>query len=382
MDLKFLLLVFLNVFLYFLIRFTRKKKWLNGFVTVIFTTLLTLTIIESAYRIFFKKAGITETGNFGSSFNTPVDLTGFTIKNIPDLQVIKKDGKGNLIYDMHYSIIQDSGQNTLPINHRKAFKSTDQNRDSVEFIFLGCSFTFGTGVTDSATMAYRTGAAFNYNSSNFGGSGFGTHQAYQIFKHKFSSINDKKKRVFIYTFIPDHLLRAKCIYTWCVNDPYFEVKNDSLSLRGPAFKHTSSARTQLLIRLFSLNRSLSLVSDLGNNIAQQKSASSVVQDDYKRIELMLTEINQTIQRRGDKFIILHWDDYKGLVNPKGGFYVDQSKMSQMFGGLPGATSINVSSFFNYTDPSNLIPQDNHPSSKGNAVVADKLIKTIQEMGIK
>ncbi len=382
MDLKFLLLIGLNVMLFFLIRFTRKKKWLSSFITVLFTTLVTLTVIEGAYRLFFKKPGLSETGNFGSSFNTPVELTGFTIKNIPDLQVTKKDAKGNLIYDMHYSIIPDSGFNVLPINHRKAFQTKDASRDSVEFVFLGCSFTFGTGVPDTASLAYKTGAAFNYNSSNFGGSGFGTHQAYQIFTHKFKTIPDKKKRVFIYTFIPDHLLRAKCIYTWCLNDPYFEVKNDSLHLLGPAFKHSSAARSQALIRLFSLNRALSLVSDLGNNIAQQKAAASVVEDDYKRVQLMFSEMNQSIQARGDQLIVLHWDDYKGSANPKGGFYVDQARMSQIFSGLKGANTINVSSFFSYTDTTNHIPQDNHPSVKGNAIVAEKLVATIKSMGIQ
>ena len=382
MDLKFLLLLFLNVFLFFLIRFTKKTKWLSSFITVLFTTLVTLTVIEAAYRIFFKKAGISETGNFGSSFNTPVDLTGFTVKNIPDLQVTKKDAKGNVIYDMHYSIIPDSGFNQLPINHRKAYQLKDPTRDSVEFVFLGCSFTFGTGVADTATMAYRTGAAFNYNSVNLGGSGFGTHKAYQIFKNKFQNIPDRKKRVFVYTFIPDHLLRAKCIYTWCLNDPYFEVQTDSLHLLGPAFKHSAAAKSQVLIRLLSLNRALSLVSDLGNNIAQQKAASSVDDNDYKRVQLMLSEINNAIQARGDQLIILHWDDYKGLVNPKGGFYVDQARMSKLFDGLQGATTINVSSFFNYTDAINLIPQDNHPSAKGNALVSEKLVSTIKGFGIQ
>lgn len=382
MDLKFLLLIGLNVMVFFLIRFTKKKKWLSNLITVLFTTLVTLTVIEGAYRLFFRKAGPTESGNFGSSFNTPVDLTGFTVKNIPDLQVVKKDGSGNVLYDMHYSIIPDSGFNTLPINHRKGFQSSDNSRDSIEFVFLGCSFTYGTGVPDTATMAFKTGAAFNYNSSNYGGSGFGTHQAYQIFTHKFKNIPDKKKRVFIYTFIPDHLLRAKCIYTWCINDPYFEVKGDSLHLLGPAYKNSSAAKSQALIRLLSLNRALSLVSDLGNNIAQQKSASSVVDEDYKRVQLMLSEINQTIQARGDKLIILHWDDYKGLVNPKGGFYVDQTKINQLFAGLPGANSINVSTFFNYTDSTNLIPKDNHPNSKGNTIVAEKLVSTIKTMGIQ
>ena len=383
MDIKFVLLLLANVLLFVLIRFTRNRKKLNGPLTILFTTLVTLTVIEGGYRLFFRKKGFSETGNFGTSFNTPVDLTGFTIKNIPDLQVIKKDPKGNLIYDAHYSIIPDSGFNVLPINHRVGYHISDTKRDSIEFVFFGCSFTFATGIPDTATMAYRVGKQFNYNSLNYGGSGFGTHQAYQVFRNKYKQVPDKKKRVFVYTFIPDHLLRAKCIYSWCLNDPYFEVVNDSLILLGPAYKHTSSARSQALVRLFSLNRTLTLVSDLGNNIVQHNSASSVTDADYKRMELMLNEINTSIQSRGDLFIILHWDDYKGLKNPKGGYYVSEEKMNGLLNGLSnkGAQTINISTFFNFSDSTNLIPQDNHPSVKGNLLMAEKIEELIRKTGL-
>ena len=384
MDMKFIWLLVANVLFFLLIRYTRKRKKLNSFLSVLFSILVTLTVIEGAYRLFFKKAGFSETGNFGASFNTPVDLTGFTIKNIKDLEVIKKDPKGNLIYDAHYSILPDSGFNTLPINHREAYHISDPSRDSVEIIFMGCSFTFGTGVPDTATMAYKVGKQFDYNSLNYGGSGFGTHQAYQIFKHKYTQVPDKKKRVFVYTYIPDHLLRAKCIYTWCLNDPYYEVQGDSLHLLGPAYKHTSSARSQVIVRALSLNRSLSLVSDLGNNIIQQKGASSVTDDDYKRVQLMLGEMNKTIQQRGDLFILLHWDDYKGSQNPKGGYYVSSDKISNLMAGLAkeGAKTINVSTFFNFTDSTNIIAQDNHPSIKGNALMAATVGELIRTSGVK
>lgn len=380
MDMKLVWLLIANFVLYLLVRASRQKKWLNGILTFLFTTLITLTVIEGAYRIFFKKKGLTETGNFGGSFNTPVELTGFTVKNIPDLQVIRKDPKGNILYDTHYSIIPDSGFNTLPVNHRKGYHVSTPSRDSVELVFLGCSFTYGTGVPDTATMAYRTGHTLDYNSVNLGSSGFGTHQVYQVYTHKYNQVPDHKKRIFVYTFIPDHLLRAKCIYSWCLNDPYFEVKNDSLQLLGPAYKHTSSARSQVIVRLLSLNRALSFVSDIGNNIIQQKGAESVKEEDYKRISLMLEEMNKSIQSRGDRFIVLHWDDYKGSANPKGGYFVDIDKMNQVFQSLEshGATILKASSFFQFTEPANLIPQDNHPSSHGNELMSRYVIEAISK----
>lgn len=376
MDMKFVWLLIANVLLLVLLRLFRNRKKLNTVITVLFTTLVTLTVIEGAYRLFFRKKGATETGNFGSSMNIPESLTGYTIKNIPKLEVTKSDAQGNLIYKAAYSIIPDSGFNTLPLNHRIAYNINDPSRDSLEFVFLGCSFTFGTGVADTATMAYRVGKQLNYNTVNLGGSGFGTHQAYQIFTHKYNQVPDHKKRVFVYTLIPDHLLRAKCIYTWCLNDPYFEVAGDSLKLLGPAYKNTSAARSQVLVRLFSLNRALSLVADLGNNIVQTKGAESVTEKDYQRVGLMLQQMNQTIQARGDVFIVIHWDDYKGSANPKGGYYVDQEKIKSLLTQLPGARVVNASSFFDSGNPANIIAQDNHPSGQGNALMAGAVIQAL------
>jgi len=385
MDTKFVLLLVANIVFIVLLRMSRNRKRLNSFLTVVFMILVTLTVIESAYRLFFRgETGPTESGNFGSSFNTPVALTGFTVKNIPDLQVTKKAANGALIYDAHYSIIPDSGFNSLPINHRAGYHVSDAARDSVEFVFLGCSFTFGTGVPDTASMAYRVGAAFDYNSLNYGGSGFGTHQVYQIYKNKYSTVPDKKKRVFIYTFIPDHLLRAKGIYSWCLNDPYFEVENDSLKLLGPAYKHSSSARGQGLVRLFSLNRTLTIISDLGNAAVQRKGAAGVTDADYKRVELMLADMNRSIQARGDKFLVLHWDDYKGLKTPEGGYFVDGPRINKMGEELrkQGAITASASAFFNFSNIGNTIPQDNHPSIQGNLLMANYLIEKLQTSGIK
>lgn len=384
MDIKFLLLLAGNGILFLLIRRTKQYKRLNGFLTVTFTVLLTLTLIEAGYRFIFKKKGITETGNYGGSFNTPVDLTGFTVKNIADLHTIKKDAKGNVIYDVHYSVIPDSGVNTLPINHRVAYHLADAKRDSVDVVFLGCSFTFATGISDTATMAYKVGRQLQYNSLNYGSPGYGTHQVYQIFEHKFRNAPDQKRRVFVYTFIPDHLLRAKCIYSWCLNDPFFEVKNDSLVLDGPAYKYSSGARSQVLVRVLSLNRTLSFVADLGNNIVQQRGASSVSSADYRRIAVMLEKINEDIHKRGDEFIILNWDDYKGIQKPGGGYYFSPDSIRAIMGDLStrGAIVADVSSFFQFNDQ-NLIPADNHPSGRGNAILADYLGGLIrQKCGIR
>lgn len=379
MDLSFILLLVFNVLLYLLVRFSKKRKWLNNILTIAFSTLVTLTVIETAYRFFFKKKGPVETGNYGSSMNTPLELTGFTVKNIPDIQTTKKMPDGSLVFDVHYGILPDSGFNTLPINHRRSYRSSNRANDSAEVVFLGCSFTFGVGINDSATIPWQVGKALDVDVQNLGGSGFGVHQAYQILRTKYATIPDHKKRVFVYTFIPDHLIRAKGVYSWCLNDPYFTVKGDSLHLEGPAYKFTSGARAQVLLRVFSLNRTLSIVSDLGNNIVQAQGAAGVNDEDYKRVELMLAEMGRLAKANGDQFIVLHWDDYKGSQNPKGGYYVEPAKMTSIFEKIKadGVTTYNVSSFYNFAAEGNTIPNDNHPSVKGAGLVAGEIVKRIK-----
>jgi len=100
--------------------------------------------------------------------------------------------------------------------------------------------------------------------------------------------------------------------------------------------------------------------------------------------LMLGEMNKTIQQRGDLFILLHWDDYKGSQNPKGGYYISSDKINTMMAGLAkeGAYTLNASTFFNFTDSTNIIAQDNHPSIKGNELMAARVEELIRASGLK
>jgi hypothetical protein len=176
MNLQFLYLLGANVVLIFLMKMSKNRKWLHTILTLLCSTLITLTIIEGVYRLFFKSKALSETGNYGASFNEPSALTGYTVKGINPLLVTKKDKQGNLVYDASYTIIPDSGFNKLPINHRAGYRMDNPMRDSIEIVFMGCSFTFGTGIPDTATMTYRIGQQLQYNSLNYGGSGYGTHQ--------------------------------------------------------------------------------------------------------------------------------------------------------------------------------------------------------------
>lgn len=375
MDITLLYLLGLNLLLYFIYRITRKKKIIGAIFSFLFTTLVTLSVVEIIYRAFLRKTTVIESGNFGGSINQLNSTYGYTVKDIPSISHIKVLKSGDTIYNCHYSIMHDTGFNKQDINHRVGFRP-EQAGDS-ELVFLGCSFTFGSGIDDTATLPYLAGKYGNIASLNMGGSGWGTHHVYQLYTHKYNNIPDHKKRVFIYSFIPDHVVRAKCIYSWSLNDPYFEAKGDSLHLTGSAYKHSSYARWHVATRILSLNRILSFVSDLGNILITMSASKNINDEDYKRVALMMENINASVKSHGDRFIIVHWNDYKGPT-PKDPPYVSKEKMAAIFTQLQaqGAEIVNVTDVVDMNNPANFIANDNHPNHNANGLIARKLVQLV------
>lgn len=377
MDITLLYLLGLNLLLFFFKRITRKRKFWGAFFSFCFTTLVTLSVVEIIYRAFLKKTNIIESGNYGGSMNQLNDTYGYTVKDIPVIEHYKVTKDGDTIYNCRYTIMKDTGFNAQPINHRVGYKPQQATSDS-ELVFLGCSFTFGSGINDNETLPYQAGEIGNIASLNLGGSGWGTHHVYQLFTHKYNTIPDTAKRVFVYSFIPDHVVRAKCIYSWSLNDPYFEVEGDSLKLSGTAYKHSGYARWHVITRVLSLNRILSFVSDLSNIIITMSAAKNLNEEDYKRVALMMENINATVKAHGDRFIIVHWNDYKGLT-PKDEPFVKKDKIAAIFAQLQaqGAEIVNVSDIMDMNAADNTIPRDNHPNLRANNLIATKLIQLVR-----
>jgi hypothetical protein len=376
MDITLLYLLGFNLLLFALFKFTRKKKFFGPLFSFLFTTLVTLSVVEIIYRAFIKKSTVTESGNYGGSLNQLNSTYGYTVKGIPSITHIKVLKNGDTVFNCQYSIIPDSGINVQDINHRVGYKPGQAASDS-ELVFLGCSFTFGSGINDTSTLPYLAGELGNIESVNMGGAGWGTHHVYQLFTHKYRNVPGNKKRVFIYSFIPDHVVRAKCIYSWSLNDPYFEVESDSLKYEGAAYKHSGYARWHVIVRILSLNRALSFISDLGNIFITMSGSKNLDEEDYQRVELMMQNINSIAKSRGDRFIIVHWDDYKGLT-PKDEPYVKKDKMAAILSRLQseGVEIVNVNDVLDTNDPTNTIPHDQHPNHKANSLLARRLVQLV------
>lgn len=375
MDVKFFFLLGLALLLWLATRLVKKKKGLHSFFVVILSIFITLVIIETAWRFLLKKNATTvkSNKNFGAYTNHPI--TGFMIADAGEMKVTKQARNGDLIFNTTYTLIPDSGSNNIHMNHRVGFHS---NRpDSTELVFLGCSITYGEGIHDQETFAYKTGELCNLSSVNYGFSGFGTHQAYNIYLNKYLPVKDQRQRVFVYSFIPDHILRAKCVYPWNINDPFFDWQSDSLVLKGKASDYSGFAKTHKYTRYLSLFNSFTFITDIETSIVASRAAKALQPSDYLRVFWMLNRMNQSITGHGDKLILIYWDKYKWKETDDSQV-LDKKSIEDSILQLSksGVTVVRASEIFDINNPSFFIKGDGHPTAQAAELVAKKLSQII------
>lgn len=376
MDIKFIFLLGVTIVLWFITRLLRKRKGLHSFMVIILSIFITLVVIETAYRFFLKKNAFTmkSNKNFGAYTGNP--LTGFMIAEAGEMPVAKIARNGDTIYNTVYTLIADSGKNSIGMNHRIGYKGNNAN-DSAELVFLGCSITYGEGIRDSETFAYKTGELCGVPSANFGFSGFGTHQAYAIYQNKYKDYSDQKHRTFIYSFIPDHILRVKCIYPWNINDPFYELSGDSLILKGKATANSGVAKQHKIVRYLSLINSFTFITDIGTAIVSGKAAKEIQPADYDRAFTMLKNIQRSAASKQDKLVVIYWDKYKWkeaddekiLNRPLIEQKIEELKAA-------GVTILKASEAFDVNNNSLFIKGDGHPTAETNRLLAEKLAKLI------
>lgn len=107
-------------------------------------------------------------------------------------------------------VIYDTLNRFTPYGFRSTGQENIRLQSSSSHLFLvGCSATFGHGVEDQETFAYRLGKRFvKTNVVNMGLRGAGPHDNYFFWRYfNYTEIFPQKRGVFIFTIIPDHLER-------------------------------------------------------------------------------------------------------------------------------------------------------------------------------
>lgn len=134
-------------------------------------------------------------------FKTPFAIFKPSIK----VEVERKTNSGQSIYKTTYTI--DNNSRRVIENTATAPGETKRNA-----LFLGCSFTFGTGVADDETFPYYFSKYRpNFNVYNFGIDGAGANDVLDDLK-SFKRFGDipKSEGLVIYTAIFDHIERSVC----------------------------------------------------------------------------------------------------------------------------------------------------------------------------
>ena len=353
-----------NAFLITLTYLTRKRKRLNNFILLFTTLFLFLSIFETVYRNIIHPAHAYFQKSDNAFFSTPDSLLGFQVVRTGVLNSTKLTSSGDTIFDANYTITADSDIHSFSFIHRTGYQ--DPDAPNPKLIFLGCSFTFGVGVSDSETLPYRSGSLQNISTLNLGGVGYGIHQVYEIFMDKYAN-KDNKNKTFIYTMIPDHVLRASGFYLHSFG-PSYKIAGDSLIYNGPM-----PAISNKLAYYSSLFGCYSFIKDIVINIEQKEKAKRVSAGEYQKAYLMIRTMSQDAKETGGRFLLLFWDMDTKSTDPNRYYrQILEDKLETLQ--KDSVTIIRVSDIFDTKDPKYYFPIDGHPTAMAYDTVAKYVAK--------
>ncbi len=352
-----------NIFLIALTYLTRRRRRIGNVILLCTTVFLVLSIVEIAYRNFLREGRPYFQKNGNTWSFKPHPVLGFQIDTAGVLCDTGLTTSGSTIYHARYTVISDS-IGSYRFNHRIGFLNPPapgrESAPSPAIVFLGCSFTFGQGVNDSETLANKVGALCDRSTLNCGGIGYGIHHVYKIFLDKFSAANNSG-RLFIYTLLPDHVLRASGLYGWSPG-PSFRLAGDSLVYDGslPVNRYRFASYA-------SLFGTFSFIKDMIINIQNKRRAKRVSPDEYEKAYWMIRKMDQYSRMTGGHFIVLSWDNISEKDDPNRYYrQILADKLQRL--GKEGVDIISVSDILDTKDPEYYIPIDGHP----NAMAYDRI----------
>lgn len=353
-----------NVLLITLTYLTRKRKRLNNVVLLCTSLFFFSSIVEIAYRNFFRP----KRDHFDTNLIFQHDsVLGSRVGGTGVFSSTRLSSAGKTIYHVGYTIVADTNVHSLTFDHRAGYR--DPVSAVPKIIFLGCSITFGEGVNDSETLPYKLGALEHLSTLNLGGIGYGTHHVYKLFLDKYAHVNNSNK-MFIYTMIPDHVLRAGGLYPWS-GGPSFRLAGDSLVYSGslPAI----SDRTAYYASLFGC---YSLVKDMVLGLEQRSRINRISKEDYQKAYLMIRNMSRYATATGGNFLLLFWDGPSPADDADKRFRsLMEAKLADLKKG--GIHIIRVSDIIDAKDPRYYIPGDGHPNPLGYDTVARYLARTLK-----
>ncbi len=283
--------------------------------------------------------------------------TGYLVPPITKKQVtrslIHTDGTKTVVYDVVYT--SDSNARRITPQHPNA---------KTAVLLLGCSHTFGEGITDEDVFAYKLGQALGeyYQVFNFGFPGYGTNQIYN-YMAGYPSFKKFDRIVAYYTALDDHKARATGVYDWSIPAPRYTLQNGlpvHVGGLNTLFPYKYEALNKILQKSFYYRANSSAVHNLVNPFGTNEEKNML-------FTILTMAIAGEIANKHEKraFTVLAW----GPETIK--------SLSQLHKSIP---IIDVLTWFpeNATKPElYTIKHDGHPNVLAHALMAKELEKLVR-----
>lgn len=253
------------------------------------------------------------------------------------------------IFDVIYSINAD-GRRVTPERREKA--------DSAVLLF-GCSMTFGNGVDDQDTYAWKLAQALgeNFQVINLGVSGYGAHQMLALLESgRLAPIFKQYKHIYAYFLtISDHLNRCTGFAPWVKRGPRYRLENEHTVYSGD---FADSLQINKIFDKIFLHSALyqSLRSGWKIFISRQALAlhTALIADSAQKLAAQQTVLT-----------VLVWPDFPEAIEKL------QARSIPVLALAPAMPDWNTGSSMRY-----LFPYDGHPTPLGHEIVARELFKHV------
>lgn len=256
-----------------------------------------------------------------------------------------------LLFDVVYSVNAE-GRRITPDQGKKA--------DSVVLLF-GCSFTFGFGVNDKDTYAWKLAELLgaNYQVVNLGVSGYGAHQMLALLESGRLDhlLQQYKHRYAFFLTIADHLNRCTGRSPWITNGPRYTLEQGTPQYAGD-FSDTFS----LLVFSDKIFLHSALYPKLRSVFVQLAFSGQ----DMALHAAILAQAAKELQARNTDFAVIAWPDItRGIESLR----ARSLKVLPLGPRIPDRAAESYKQFR---------VDGFHPNAHGHEIIADEAFKYIEK----
>lgn len=263
---------------------------------------------------------------------------------------------GEELYHVTYTL-NDKGWRVTP----------DAPEANTAIVFFGCSYTFGEGLQDEETLAWKLGKILGprYQVYNFGFSGYGPHHMQAIIERGLPELDKYKHIQAFHIAIRGHQRRVAGISPWDRHGPRYMLKD------GKAVRHGTFADNPPFVWEGAwgawLERSFTFV-HFKQQLSEQLVPLNTLEARLNLTRAIIATSAETMRAQWPQssFTVLAWPP---------------ESVELLQGLASGVPVLDVQQWLpNYAELRGkyIISHDRHPNALANALVAEKLAALVRE----